>query len=122
MYNSRRGYRSWDEVFQDVLLLPKHIDVTVEKWQVPNIPIEFAERLADNDGQLANYGAALEDDRGIHIKVYDEYYKVHWDEKDPNVDPIGHLIKDSPRWLAIGGIAAAVVIGGVLLKYRKKKN
>ena len=102
MYELQQGHYNWNQIVETVLSLPKHTDVIVEKWMVPNIPEEFTERMADNDDQLADYGLALEDDSGIHIKVYDEYYKVHWDEKDPSIDPIGHLVKDAPHWIIIG--------------------
>jgi hypothetical protein len=101
MYELHRGYYTWNQVIQSVLSLPKHTDVMVEAWMVPKIPNDFTKRMADNDKQLADYGLALKDGTGIHVKVYDGYYKVHWDEIDPKVDPIGHLIKDAPHWLVI---------------------
>lgn len=111
MYELRRGYYTWNQVIQYVLSLPKHTDVIVETWTVPDIPNDFTERMADNDDQLADYGLALEDDTGIHIKVYDGHYKVHWDEKDPKVDPIGHLVKDAPHWLVIGLVVLVGMVG-----------
>lgn len=105
MYQLRQGRYRWEQVIHTVLGLPKHEDLYVEHWMVPEIPKEFTERLADNDGQLADYGFALEDGTGIHVKVYEDYYKIHWDEWDPAVNAIGHLIMDAPHWavgLAIG--------------------
>ncbi len=96
---------TWEQVINEVLLLSKHTDIIVEKWRVPPIPTDFKERLADNDGQITDYGFALEDDTGIHIKEYEDYYKVHWDKKDPSVDPLGHLVYDSPKWLVVGAVA-----------------
>lgn len=103
-------------MIQYVLSLPKHTDVVVETWMVPAIPDEFTKRMADNDNQIADYGLALEDDRGIHVKVYDDYYKVHWDEKDPSVDPIGHLIKDAPHWI----VAGLVVVVSIFVLARSR--
>ena len=113
----RRRY-SWDEVITIVLTQPKHKDVIVNDWEVPELPPEFGERLGDEDGQIADYGLTSEDGRGIHIKKYNGYYKIHWDKKDPNDDPLGHLVYDAPHWIVIG----AAVVDWVFLKgkYTKK--
>lgn len=37
---------------------------------MPSIPDYFETRLADGDGQIEDYGYALEDDRGIHLIYY----------------------------------------------------
>ncbi len=102
---------SWKQIILHVRKLPKHTDVVIETWIVPDIPSNFTPRMADNDDQLADYGLALKDGSGIHIKVYDNYYKVHWDEKDPKVDPIGHLIKDASHWIIIGFVVAICAVG-----------
>lgn len=113
----RRKY-SWDEVITIILTQPKHKDILVNDWEVPDLPPEFEERLGDEDGQVADYGLALDDGTGIHVKKYNGYYKIHWDKKDPNDDPLGHLVYDAPHWLAIGALAADwIFLKG---KYTKK--
>ena len=114
----RRKYRNWDEVISEVLTLEKHKDLQVEFSQVSSLPPEFEARLGDEDGQIADYGLALEDGTGIHVKVYDDYYKIHWDRKDPNDDPLGHLIYDAPHWIVIGAIGIDLLI--FKGKYTKK--
>lgn len=110
--------KTWNEVILDVLNLKKHEDLTIDFSDVQDLPPEFSPRLADNDGQIADYGFALSDGRGIHVKVYDGYYKIHWDQKDPTEDPLGHLIYDSPKWLVIGALGLDwLVFKG---KYTKK--
>lgn len=109
---------SWEQIINEVLTYPKHTDITIEKWRVSPLPNDFKPRPADDDGQIADYGLALEDETGIHVKEYDDYYKIHWDKKDPNVNPIGHLVYDSPKWLVVGAVAFDwIVLNG---KYSKK--
>jgi len=110
--------RSWDEIITSVQQLPKHTDLKIEKNKVAKLPLEFRPRLGEVDGQIADYGVELFDGKGIHVKEYDDHYKVHWDSKDPNKDPLGHLIFDAPHWLVIGaGVVDEIVFKG---KYRKK--
>lgn len=118
MLKLQQGHYNWNQIIQHVRSLPKHTDILVESWMVPAIPKEFSKRMADNDNQLADYGLALEDDSGIHIKVYENHYKIHWDQKDPSVDPIGHLVKDAPHWVLLG--VAIVSFVGILALARSK--
>ena len=112
------GKKSWEEVIASVLELPPHKDLIIKKSEVLDLPSYFQDRLGDEDGQLKDYGAALPDGKGIHIKVYDNFYKIHWDKKDPNQDPIGHILEDAPHWILIAaGIVDEVAFKG---KYRKK--
>jgi len=113
--------KTWNGVISEVLVLSKHQDLTIIKSKLPVLPQEFHTRLADEDGQNADFGLALEDGTGIHVKEYDDYYKIHWDQKDPNVDPLGHLIYDSPGWIVAGAVGALAVDELFLKgKYRKK--
>jgi hypothetical protein len=35
----------------------------------------------------------------LHVREYDTYYSVHVDNIDPRVDPIGHLMIDTPLFM-----------------------
>ena len=109
----RKKY-TWEQVISAVLTLPKHTDIEVKFSEVPELPTEFKLRSGDNDGQITDYGLALEDGTGIHIKVYEDYYKIHWDEKDPTEDPLGHLVYDAPHWIPI------IAVGADLLLFKGK--
>lgn len=118
-YYLESGYYSWDEILDLVLTIEKHIDLQINQWRLPEIPDYFEERIADGDGQDEDYGYEEEDGRSIHLKVYgNDFYRIHWDAKDPNRNPIGHLIHDAPHWL----VAAAVAILGGYALYRSSKQ
>lgn len=36
----------------------------------------------------------------LHIRKYDDCYKVHVDHTDPRKNPLEHLIRDAPEFLA----------------------
>lgn len=104
----------WLVMIQTVKLLKPHVDMRIEFWEVGSIPNIFERRMGDGDGQLEDYGYRLTDGSGIHLKVYPDHYKMHWDKRDPNTDPIGHLIEDAPHWIVI------VVIGVFLINELRK--
>lgn len=118
-YYLKSGYYSWDEILDLILTFEKHVDLQINQWQLPEIPDYFEERQGDDDRQDEDYGYEEKDGRSIHLKVYgNDFYRIHWDAKDPKRNPIGHLIHDAPHWLVAAGIA---ILGGyALYKYSKK--
>ncbi|MDG6904295.1 MAG: hypothetical protein JRN20_00760 [Nitrososphaerota archaeon] len=42
---------------------------------------------------------------GLHVREYDDRFEIHKDEVDPRVNPIGHLIRDSPETILALGAA-----------------
>ncbi len=35
----------------------------------------------------------------LHIREYEAHYSVHFDNVDPRLDPLGHLMVDAPKYL-----------------------
>lgn len=122
-YRLTGGYYSWEQITRLVLTYLAHTDIIVMHHMVPAIPSHFTKRPADHDGQIADYGLGLPDKRGIHVKVYEDHYKVHWDIRDPKKDPLGHLFYDATHWfvILIIGMIAAIVGAIVVHRYFKKK-
>ena len=54
----------------------------------------------------------------LHIREYDNEYRIHTDAVDPMTHPIGHLIHDAPE--VLGGLAG-IIIGTRLAKKLKKE-
>ena len=45
---------------------------------------------------------------GLHVREYRDRFEVHRDKVDPRVDPLGHLLEDSPETLlALGATLLA---------------
>ena len=63
-------------------------------------------------------------DQGFHAVEFTDRYECHIDKVDPDKDPLGHLVEDSPVTLATIAIAGTVtVLGGIAYYfYRKKKK
>lgn len=94
----------------------------MDQRRLPPIPTYFEERAADGDGQDVDYGVALDDGKGIHLKVYGvDFYRIHWDAKDPNKDPFGHLLYDAPKYL-VAGLIALGAIGLGYSAYKKSQK
>lgn len=55
----------------------------------------------------------------MHIREYKDGFEVHWDKVDPRKDPVGHLVKDAPEYLAAG--LAAVFIGAAFAYLVKRR-
>ncbi len=55
--------------------------------------------LGDRMGSIRQY----RNKNGVHIREYHDKFVIHQDKVDPRVDPIGHLLKDSPETLLAFG-------------------
>ena len=121
-YHIGTGYYDWQETLELVLTFEKHVDLQIWQSTLPPIPNYFETRLADDDGQIEDYGYALDDGKGIHLKVYREgFYRIHWDAKDPNKNPLGHLVHDAPKYL-VAGLVTVGIIGFGYAMYKKSQR
>jgi hypothetical protein len=73
----------------------------VSKEVLPSLDgFEFVETLlGDPKGCLRQYRGA----NGLHVREYEEYFEIHQDQVDPRVDPLSHLVRDSPETLVAFG-------------------
>jgi hypothetical protein len=58
---------------------------------------------------------------GIHILEYEKEWVLHRDRVDPRINPVGHLVKDAPHILVIGGVAAFASVA-LAITVGKKRN
>lgn len=85
-------------------------DLAVSKEVLPNPKdLGWSPSVGAPKRQAADYRISYDDGTCVHIKEFDDHYQVHWDEKDPNQDLVGHFTTDAPLWglALVGGAALA---------------
>lgn len=109
--------KTMKELEDYILQFPAHKDISVDKSFFNKEALQqFKSVWGDDDGQIANYRQEIEKNgAGIHIKEYDDFYKIHWDKSNPATDPLGHLIKDAPHHIptVVLGFLFALAVGYV---------
>jgi hypothetical protein len=76
--------------------------ISVSKEVIPELPESFHRTLLGSGrgavGQYRNSG-------GLHVREYRDSFEIHQDRVNPEADPLGHLLKDSPETLVAAGAA-----------------
>lgn len=106
---------TWNNVIPRVLKLPVHRDMAVAKSSIL-YPIKegFMRSVGDFRGQIADFRRPMPDGKSIHVQEFAEHFLVHWDWRDPSLDPVGHLVQDAPHILLLCSLVGVVVLGLVL--------
>lgn len=105
----------WNEIEDQVLRRPPRDEIEISKNKIvhPKNSGYKISSMGSPKGQSIDYRKSLADNRGLHIREYENKYKIHWDEKDPRENPLVHLKKDSPEWLVgltiLGSIGAGIL-------------
>lgn len=85
--------------------------VTVPKDAVPRpMTDEYRRHLGTMKGQWADYRRVLDDGSEFHVRAYTDHYEIHLDEVSAIDDPAWHMVRYTPRVVAITGIG---VVEGV---------
>jgi hypothetical protein len=77
-------------------------NILVPKSVRPIVDYEIT-MLGEKKGSIRQYRYG-----NLHVREYDNYYSVHSDIIDPRVDPLGHLMIDTPQIMK-GIVSLAVV-------------
>lgn len=102
--------KNWKEFSDFILQYDAHQDIEFDKRFFRKEDLQALQSIwADSDGQKENYRISLPDGKGIHIKEYENTFKVHWDKSDPRTDPIGHLLKDAPHHIPTIGVGILLI-------------
>ena len=82
---------------------PILMEISISKDVLPSLEIYgFTETiLGDRKGSTKQYRSSSD----LHVREYHDKFVVHEDKVDPRIDPIGHLMKDSPETLIAFGAA-----------------
>ena len=115
---------SWADVVRTVLANPVHVDTSFAKSTLPPPTSSgFVASIGELKGQLADWRLPLPDKRGIHAVEFENKYSAHWDNKDPTMDWLGHLLEDAFHWvIIIGAIAAFAIVGIVWYLWSRSKD
>jgi len=71
---------NWTEIIFKVLKLRAHEDLVIGKSILSHPKVAgFIKTLGEPQSQIADYELVLEDGRRIHVREYEDYYKVHRD-------------------------------------------
>lgn len=93
------------------------MEISISKDVLPSIEeFGFEETvLGDPKGSLKQYRNST----CLHAREYPDRFVIHRDQVDPRVDPLGHLMKDSPETLlSLGG----AFIASRKVGYETKRN
>ena len=92
----------WSYAEASVLLLPPHQEIIIPKYAVPHPKSAgYVRSIGLRKGQKRDYRKRV-GQKGLHIREYDHYYKLHWDKYYPHSpagfvrhewydDPLGYL-------------------------------
>jgi hypothetical protein len=73
-------------------------DIVISKEVLPELPNDYEETtLGDRRGAKKQYRSSSS---SLHVREYDGKFTIHIDRVDPRINPVGHLIKDSPETIA----------------------
>jgi hypothetical protein len=106
----------WSNLISYVLSFPPHQNVTALKIQyVHPSQVGFYRSVGEPHNQIADWRLRFSDDpRCIHALEYQDCYLVHWDYRDPTVDPWGHIQYDAPQYGPLVAMGAIVGLLGLV--------
>ena len=90
--------------------MPYHVHYVLPKEKYPKLPECFNETML---GEMFNgAGRQLRGPHGSHVHEFEDKWVIHRDKADASVDPLGHLVKDAPEYIA--SLILSAVVGGLL--------
>ena len=98
---------SWYNIERQILQRSCHEDISVYKWgMIHPEDAGFYRSTGAPQGQISDYRKLLKNGRSLHVREYEDNYRVHWDYFDPLENIVGHFLLDAPFWgfLALLGI------------------
>ena len=106
---------SWTSLEHLVFSKPAHEDVIIPITEISNPRSNgYFISIGDIQGQDYDLEKAFEDGKRIHVRKFEDCYKVHWDFFSPILDPINHLRHDSPGWYVILSTVTGAGLGSKL--------
>ncbi|MGI0092281.1 MAG: hypothetical protein ACREBS_11290 [Nitrososphaerales archaeon] len=99
-------------VFRSLLLLlhMREDEITISKEVLPSL-----EGLDDLSETNLGYKRRSQKQYrksagGLHVREYRDKFVIHEDKIDPRINPLAHLVRDSPETLVAFGIASTIFL------------
>lgn len=108
---SCREFCAWIET------LPCHVMYTLPKGKIPKLPDCFQETWLGEATVGAN--RQFRGPCGAHVHEFAGRWELHRDRADASRDPLGHLTKDVPEYLASAFLA--VLVAAITRRHSKSK-
>ncbi len=120
-YSTVQAIRSvpaqWQGIANAVLATPAHtnqqygLHVATHPQHLPGFYPSVGQNLLAKE----HWRLKMADGRQLHVLVFDDHYKVHWDHYDAHSELVMHLLVDAKQTVAIGAI---LIVGLALLARR----
>lgn len=101
---------TWSAIANHLATQPHGSVVRVEKYQVEH-PRDAGMRpsLGLPVGQCTDWRYKFPSCGGLHVRDFGTFYSAHLDRVNPECDPVGHVMSDTPQ--IAGGLALGALIG-----------
>jgi hypothetical protein len=97
--------------------MPFHVNYVLPKERYPMLPECFCETFL---GEMFNgAGRQLRGPHGAHVHEFDDRWIIHRDRVNASEDPLGHLIKDAPEYLA--SVILSAIVGAFLGRHGRQQ-
>ncbi len=97
--------------------MPYHVHYILLKESYPRMPECFSETVL---GEMFNgAGRQLRGPHGAHVHEFEDRWVIHRDHVNASEDPLGHLVKDAPEYLA--SLALSAIVGALLGRRGKQQ-
>jgi hypothetical protein len=112
------NFYTWQAIAMQLATHPWGTTLRIEKYRVQH-PRDAGMKPSTGlpVGQRQDWRVSYPTCGGLHVRDFGDYYSAHLDRVNPNCDPIGHVVSDTPQ--IAGGVALGALLGLALGKSKE---